>query len=138
MEDQLKALSESQDHLQSSLTEAELRASTLKDELSEASSAKDELEKLLRREMADANLRMLGRWLFSSLNSFFNLIKIPACKVILRVFYISLLFCLLESSTMYVLACLHVCCGLQSVPSKKLRRSSLMPWRKQRTLNIRP
>jgi hypothetical protein len=27
---------------------------------------------------------------------------------------------------------------LQSVPSKKLRRSSLMPWRKQRTLNIRP
>ena len=62
LEDQLKALKESQDHLQSSLTEAETKVGQLNENLTQADSAKEELEQILKKEITDANIRMLSEW----------------------------------------------------------------------------
>ena len=56
----MKALREAQDRLQSSLAEADSKLGSLNNDLGQANSAKEELEQLLRKEMADANLKMLS------------------------------------------------------------------------------
>ncbi|ELT94289.1 hypothetical protein CAPTEDRAFT_179070 [Capitella teleta] len=60
LEDQLKALSDSQEHLRASLAEAELKSGSLNEDLTQANTAKEKLEALLKKEIADANLRMLS------------------------------------------------------------------------------
>lgn len=64
LEDQLKALSDSQEHLRASLAEAELKSGSLNEDLTQANTAKEKLEALLKKEIADANLRMLSEWCY--------------------------------------------------------------------------